>query len=252
MSLNSRSRGFWVSWAIFGLLLAVALGAMAWGLNLLIQHDAVHWVVAANRWLAENFIERLGYFGVFALMFIESSFIPFPSEIIVPPAGHLARNTPGWSLEGVILMGVLGSLGGGLFNYALARYLGRRLLVAWIGRYGRYLRISLEHYLAAEAFFQRHGEISTFIARLIPVIRQIISLPAGLARMNLIAFCVYTSLGAGIWVALLALLGYWFGSEPELLTETLKEYSRWLLAGGVLVVGGYVLFRRLRREQPRE
>ena len=252
MSLVLRSRGFWMSWAIFALLLAAALAAMAWGLNWLIQHDAVHWLVAANRWLAENFIERLGYFGVFALMFIESSFIPFPSEIIVPPAGHLARNTPGWSLEGVILMGVLGSLGGGLFNYALARYLGRPLLIAWIARYGRYLRISLEHYLAAEGFFQRHGAISTFTARLIPVIRQIISLPAGLARMNLIAFCVYTSLGAGIWVALLALLGYWFGSEPELLAATLKDYSRWLLAGGVLVVGGYVLFRRLRPAQPRE
>ena len=230
---------------IFYAVAATGLAGLAWLAHWAIQAGAVEWLAAANQWLATNFIQKLGYAGVFALMFLESSLVPFPSEVIVPPAGDLARRLPDWSLTWVIVMGILGSLGGGLFNYMLARYLGRPVLVGLIGRYGRYIRLTIAGYEAAESFFDRHGEISTFTGRLIPGIRQIISLPAGLARMNLAAFCFFTSLGAGIWVVLLALLGYWFGAEPEKLSSTLKGYSLWLAGGAVAVVGAYLLWRRL-------
>ncbi len=236
---------------IFFSLLALGLLALGAVLFVLIRAGAVEWLSTANRWLADNVIQRLGYAGVFALMFIESSLIPFPSEIIIPPAGDLARRLPDWSLGGVILMGVLGSLAGGLFNYALARYLGRPLLVRLIRSYGGYLRLTLTGYEAAEGFFGRHGEISTFTGRLIPGIRQIISLPAGLAGMNLVTFTVFTTLGAALWVVLLALVGYWFGSEPETLRLHLKTYSLWLVAGAVTLVGGYVILLWVRRRGSR-
>ena len=234
------------------LFLLIAIGLGGWGAYWLIQHDALKTLVALNRWLAENFIDRLGYLGVFALMFIESSFVPFPSEIVIPPAGDLASRDPSWNLLIVILMGILGSIGGALLNYGLARWLGRPMLLQLIVRYGRYFHLSEKGYLKAEAFFLRHGVISTFIGRLIPGIRQLVSLPAGLAGMPLLPFVFFTSLGAGIWVVVLALLGYWFGSQPELLNAMLKEYSRWLVIGAVVVAGGYLLFLRLRasRQQP--
>lgn len=241
---NARS---WKGPLFFYGALVLGLLLLGWLVHLLIQLGGVQWLAAGNRWLATNFIERLGYAGVFALMFIESSLVPFPSEIVIPPAGDLARRLPDWSLGGVIVMGVLGSLTGGFFNYALARYLGRPLLLGLIRRFGRYLHISERGYVAAESFFDRHGEISTFTGRLIPGIRQIISLPAGLAHMNLYSFTLFTTLGAGIWVVLLALLGYWFGSEPEVLHHTLKTYSLWLVLGALAVVGGYVVYARRRR-----
>jgi membrane protein DedA with SNARE-associated domain len=230
----------------------VGLGVLGWLVHLAIQMGGVEWLAAANRWLATNVIEKLGYAGVFALMFIESSLIPFPSEIIIPPAGDLARRLPDWSLAGVITMGVLGSLAGGFFNYGLARYLGRPVLMRLIERYGRFVRLSPSGYQAAERFFDRHGEISTFTGRLIPGVRQIISLPAGLAGMNLFTFSLFTALGAGIWVVVLALVGYWFGSEPEALKTTLRTYSLWLVGGAMLVVGAYVVILHWRRRTGHE
>lgn len=232
---------------MFFLALALILAGLGGAVYWLIQIGAVHWLASANSWLADNFIRKLGYFGVFALMFIESSFVPFPSEIIVPPAGDLARRLPDWSLGWVIAMGVAGSLCGALFNYALARFIGRQVLIGLIDRFGRYFHLSRASYDAAEGYFMRHGGISTFTGRLIPGIRQIVSLPAGLARMNLLAFSLLTSLGAGIWVVMLALLGYWFGQDPEQLAAALKEYSILLVTGAVLLVGAYVLYYRLRR-----
>lgn len=232
---------------VFYGVLVLGLAGLAAVLYALIHFGAVHWLAAANRWLANNFINRLGYVGVFALMFIESSFIPFPSEIIVPPAGDLARRLPDWSLGWVIAMGVSGSLAGALFNYALARYVGRQVLVALIDKYGRYFHFTRAGYETAETHFARHGEISTFTGRLIPGIRQIISLPAGLARMNLLAFSLLTSLGAGIWVVMLALVGFFFGQDPQELTAVLKEYSILLVSGAVILVAAYVVHYRLRR-----
>jgi len=170
-------------------------------------------------WLV-NWIERLGYLGIVALMFIESSFVPFPSEVVIPPAGYLAAKGRMY-LPAVILCGTLGSLLGAMFNYAIGVKLGRPFLE----RYGRKLLISPRTLQKADSFFERHGHISTFIGRLLPGIRQYISLPAGLSRMPLLPFCLYTCLGAGMWVTVLALVGYWFGGNEELLRRHLKEVS---------------------------
>ncbi|MDH4249451.1 MAG: DedA family protein [Deltaproteobacteria bacterium] len=229
---------------IFSLIMAVLGGGMVW----LIQVDAVIWLARANTWLAETVIQRMGYLGVFLLMVIESSFIPFPSEIVIPPAGDLARRLPDWSLAGVIFWGTAGSLAGALINYWLAWTLGRPLLLSLIKRYGRYFRISEKDFQRTEAFLLRHGALSTLVGRLLPVIRQLISLPAGLAGMPLMLFCVLTSLGAGLWVAVLALAGYWFGSEPERLSQFLREETRWLIALALLFMGAYLIYwRRYRR-----
>ena len=230
---------------LFFLLIVVGLLGLGGLLYWLIQIGAAHWIVQANQWLAVNLIDKLGYIGVFALMFIESSFVPFPSEIVIPPAGALASRDPSWNLGLVILAGILGSLAGALLNYWLAKWLGRPLLLKTIHRFGAYFRLSELGYLKAEKFFLRFGAISTFTGRLIPGIRQLISLPAGLSGMPLGPFIFFTTLGAGIWVVVLALAGYWFGSQPEALDSILKEYSKWLIAGAVLIVGAFLVYRRV-------
>ena len=218
---------------------------LAAGLYWLIRHDALVALAQANTWLADRFIARLGYGGVFLLMLIESSFVPFPSEIVIPPAADLARRLPDWSLGGVIAAGVGGSLAGAWINYGLARYLGRSIVVGLVKRYGRYVHLSPEAYARGETFFLRHGAIATFTGRLIPGIRQIVSLPAGLARMNLMLFSLLTALGASIWVVVLAVVGYRFGQDAAMLSGVLKEYSLVLVIGAGVLVTGYILWARL-------
>jgi len=162
-------------------------------------------------------VGNLGYLGIFIMMFIESSFIiPFPSEVVMIPAGYLVYKGK-MSMILVILSGLLGSLLGALLNYYLAFTLGRKLLI----KYGNYVFINEKTLEKIEQFFKEHGHISTFFGRLIPVVRQYISLPAGLAHMNLAKFTLYTSFGAGIWMIVLAYLGYFLGNNEELLKEYL-------------------------------
>lgn len=194
----------------------------------------------AGLWVL-RWIEGLGYLGIIALMFVESSFFPFPSEVVIPPAGYLAAQGK-MDLLGVILCGTLGSLLGALLNYFLALKLGRPFL----DRYGNRLLVSRRTLEKAEGFFDRHGAISTFVGRLLPGIRQYISLPAGFSRMSLVPFCLYTSLGAGIWVTVLALVGYWFGNNQEALREHLREVSLGVILLAAVVVGLYVLHLRRR------
>jgi len=163
-------------------------------------------------WLTET-IFRLGYPGITVLMAIESSFFPFPSEVVLPPAGFLAAQG---RMNAVLALGagLLGSLIGALFNYYLALILGRPFL----HRYHRFFLVSEAKLDRAEEFFRRHGEISTFVGRLVPVIRQLISLPAGIARMRLDRFLLYTALGAGIWCVVLTAIGYVIGLHADLVT----------------------------------
>jgi membrane protein DedA with SNARE-associated domain len=161
-------------------------------------------------------VGSLGYAGIFIMMFLESSFFPFPSEVVMIPAGYLAYKGE-MNIYIAIIVGILGSLAGALFNYYLAVKFGRRFLI----KYGKYFFIKEETITKMEEFFKSHGHISTFSGRLIPAVRQYISFPAGLARMNLFIFCIYTSLGAGIWVIILTLLGYFLGGNEALIKEYL-------------------------------
>lgn len=178
-------------------------------------------------WLTDTIL-ALGYPGIVVLMALESSFFPFPSEVVLPPAGYLAAHgrMDAWLAIG---SGILGSLIGAVINYALAAWLGLPLL----RKYGKYVLVSNKSLDRSQAFFQRHGEISTFVGRLIPVIRQFISLPAGLVRMRLAVFSAYTAAGAGIWCAVLTYIGWVVGKNSEIFLSS--EVNR-LTKNALLVI----------------
>jgi len=194
-----------------------------------------------------NTIGALDYLGIFILMAIESSFFPFPSEVILIPAGILVQRGE-MSFFLVFLAGVLGSLVGALINYFLAFYLGRRLINKLIDRYGKILFISDNNLIRSENYFKSHGEITTFIGRLIPVIRQFISIPAGFAKMNLIKFSAYTCLGAGIWVTVLIYLGYLFGDNLKLIEQNLNLITALLLISGLIIIFIYIFIKKKRHQ----
>ena len=198
-------------------------------------HDIAHTIV--------QYIGDMGYLGIFLLMFLESTFFPFPSEIIMIPAGYLAYQGE-LNLYIVILVGIFGSVLGALFNYYLAMYFGRKFIL----KYGKYFFIKEETLDKLEAFFTKHGELSTFNGRLIPGIRQLISLPAGLARMNVAKFSFYSGLGAGIWVAILVALGYLLGSNEPLISEYLKSATLIALISVVGITLFYIVRNRRKRE----
>jgi membrane protein DedA with SNARE-associated domain len=183
-----------------------------------------------------SYVDDWGYWGIFILMFIESTFFPFPSEIIMIPAGYLAYQGE-MNIYIVILMGILGSILGALLNYYLAMTFGKSFIL----RYGKYFFIKEETLNKLEAFFIKHGEISTFTGRLIPGIRQLISLPAGLAQMNLAKFSFFTGLGAGIWVLVLVLVGYFVGANEALISEYLKSATLIALVSVVLIIIFYIV-----------
>jgi membrane protein DedA with SNARE-associated domain len=197
-------------------------------------HIAINWLLAT--------ILKLGYPGVFLLMAMESSVIPIPSELVMPPAGY-------WAAEGkmnilaAILCGTAGSLIGAYINYFAARYLGRPLLL----KYGKYVWITEEKFAKVESFFHKHGEISTFIGRLLPVVRHLISLPAGLSGMHHWKFSLYTLLGAGLWCTVLALIGYVIGENQELIIRHSHHAVIGVVIFSALLIGVYV--RRHKRKE---
>jgi len=178
-----------------------------------------------------------GFVLVFLLMALESSFIPFPSEVTMIPAGFLAYmceltfGNPYFDSIAVVLCGVAGSLLGAFFNYYLALFLGRPFLY----RYGRYILIKPQVFSRAEEVFREYGEIATFVCRLLPGIRQLISLPAGISRMSIIRFTIFTALGAGIWSSILVAIGYYLGS----LSDTMS-YSQLVYYGKDVLKGNYI------------
>jgi membrane protein DedA with SNARE-associated domain len=190
-----------------------------------------------------EYIGHMGYWGIFLLMFLESTFFPFPSEIIMIPAGYLAFKGE-MNVYLVVIIGILGSVLGALFNYYLALHFGRKFIL----KYGKYVFIKEETLDKLEAFFTKHGELSTFNGRLIPGIRQLISLPAGLAKMNIVTFSIYSALGAGIWVIVLVALGYLLGSNEALISEYLHTAT--LIA--LVCVGFITLFYIIRNKRKKE
>jgi len=188
-----------------------------------------------------SIVNGMGYAGIAAAMFLESSFFPFPSELVLPPAGYLASQGK-MELWIVVLLGTVGSVLGALFNYWISFRLGRLLIL----RFGKYVGLTARAYDRAEDAFRRHGEISTFVGRLIPGLRQYISLPAGLARMPIARFVLFTGLGAGIWASILALVGYIIGNNQETIGHSLHRITIYTAVGIVLLVIGYVLWYRHR------
>ncbi len=188
-------------------------------------------------------LDHLNYWTVTILMTIESSFIPFPSEIVIPPAAYKAAATGELHVVLIIVFGTIGATIGALINYTIAYYLGRPLVYKFANsRLGHICLIDVQKVRNAETYFDNHGALSTFIGRLIPAIRQLISIPAGLAKMKLHTFIVYTVLGAGIWNSILAIIGYYLESvvpEDQLL-DVVTRYSHQIgygfIAVGVAIV----------------
>ena len=185
-----------------------------------------------------NLISEIGYLGITLLMTIESSFIPFPSEIIIPPAAYLAQQGE-MNIFLVILSGIIGSLLGALINYFLAYTLGRKIIYSLADcKILRLLLINKEKVIKAEKYFLKYGNFSTFIGRFIPAVRQLISIPAGFSKMNLKNFTLYTFLGSSVWVIVLAILGYAFGSNKELIAQYYEYISiSFIILSAILIIG---------------
>lgn len=192
-----------------------------------------------EQWYADN----MNYPAIIALMAVESSFIPFPSEVVVPPAAYIASQPDSHlNIFLVVLAATIGALIGALVNYYLALYLGRAIVYRFAGsNMGKFFLLSTEKVAKAEQYFNAKGNISTFVGRLIPGIRQLISIPAGLAKMNLFNFLIYTTLGAGIWNSILALLGYLAHGQKDLIDKYNHELSIIMLALLGLVIAYFVI-----------
>ena len=195
-------------------------------------------VQEALRWLVQT-VGELGYAGIFVMMALESTFVPIPSEAVMIPAGYLVQQgSMNFPLS--LLCGVAGSITGAYFNYFLALWLGRPFIL----KYGKYAGVSREKFLKVDEYFHNHGEITTFIGRLIPVVRHLISFPAGLGRMHHVKFTVYTALGAGFWVSVLLGLGYAIGEKEELIKAYLSQITVGLLGISGVIIAVYVYWRK--------
>lgn len=202
------------------------------------------------------FVENANYLFVFVFMVVESSFIPFPSEVVVPPAAYLACTNTGagadMNIWVVVIVATAGALVGAFINYYLALWIGRPVVYSFAdSRFGHMLMINREKVVKAEEYFDKHGAVSTFVGRLIPAIRQLISIPAGISKMNIGQFALYTSLGAGVWNGILALLGYWLSLSvaPDQLFEKVEEYNKYLTYAGyglALVCLGFILWNAFK------
>ena len=184
------------------------------------------------------FVENANYLFVFIFMTIESSFIPFPSEVVVPPAAYLACTGTDMNFGLVIAFATLGALTGAFINYYLALWIGRPIVYRFANsRLGHACLIDQAKVEKAEAYFEKKGAISTFVGRLIPAVRQLISIPAGLARMNIGVFALFTTLGAGIWNIVLAGLGYWLSLHVsrEELFDAIEKYNSYLTYAGYAI-----------------
>ncbi|MBF0274507.1 MAG: DedA family protein [Nitrospinae bacterium] len=200
----------------------------------------MHYIHQLSDWYFSQ-MDALGLqLFVFLGMFIESSFIPFPSEIIMPPAGHEAGTII--NLVALIFLGILGSLCGAWVNYSIGFFLGRPFLT----KYGKYIFVNEKQIKKMDDFWEEYGEAGTFICRLVPAVRQLISIPAGMAKMNIFKFSLYTSLGAGIWVTVLALCG-WFLRDWSLddFGNKLKgDLLPYLIVAVVFMTVSYVMYKK--------
>ncbi len=194
------------------------------------------------------FVENASYMFVFLFMVVESSFIPFPSEVVVPPAAYLAvakGSTSDMNIFLVVFFATFGAIVGALINYYLAMWVGRPIVYAFANsRIGHACLIDRQKVENAEKYFEKHGAVSTFIGRLIPAVRQLISIPAGLSKMNIGVFVIFTGLGALLWNSILAALGYWLArtvSYDELF-DKVEQYNSYLTIGGLVLLGLCIIY----------
>ena len=228
---------------VIALLLTLSVGSIkAQGVAEAVRGDTTSTGFVANvlHWYDSN----MNYMAVAGLMTLESSFIPFPSEVVIPPAVYVASNPEsrgGMKIWLIVVFGTLGALLGALINYFLSLWLGRPIVYAFAeSKLGHVLQLSKEKVQRAETYFNDHGVVSTLVGRFIPVIRQLISIPAGLSRMNLGAFCLFTTIGALVWNCILALLGWlaYKAADPSVI----EKYSRELSVAIVVILVLVVLF----------
>ena len=198
--------------------------------------------------LADWYMQHMNYLSITLLMAIESSFIPFPSEIVIPPAIWKAAGGD-LNMELVIFFATLGAVIGAIANYVLALWLGRVIVYKLVEtRLGKLFMLSQHKVENAEVYFNRHGRSSTFIGRLVPGIRQLISIPAGLAKMNFKQFILFTTLGSALWNVILAVLSYSLYTQQDMLKKYMSELSYALLAAGVLFVV-YLIWKYRKKKE---
>ena len=205
-----------------------------------------------------SFIQRIeswykdntNYYSITALMACESSILPVPSEIVIPPAVYVALDPDsGLNIFLIILFGTIGALIGASFNYIMSKWLGRLVIYKFAdSKIGRSFLLSSEKIQKAENYFNDHGKTSTFLGRFIPVIRHLISIPAGLAKMNYLSFLLYTALGAGLWNCVLALLGYLAHGQQDMINKYSHELSYVFLVIG-LVLAGWLIIKTIRKKK---
>lgn len=221
--------------------------------DLLITCAVSDWFSA--EYLLDFFYQNASYWLVFLFMVIESSFLPFPSEVVVPPAAYIAVTRGDMNVFIIVLVATAGAIVGALVNYFLAMGLGRPIVYSFANsRFGHACLIDEAKVVKAEKYFDDHGALSTFIGRLIPAVRQLISIPAGLSKMNIGVFVIFTGLGAGVWNAVLAILGYWLGKTVpyEQLFSSVEKYNHYFTIGGfclLLLCLLFIVWQALKRRK---
>ncbi len=196
-------------------------------------------------------VEGMWYLGIYIMMVIESSFIPFPSELAMVPAGYLV-SLGRMSIYGAFIVGTLGAMTWASINYFWGKYLGKPAVEKLIKKYGKYILLSQKHYKHSERYFQSHGSITTLLGRFIPAVRQLISIPAGIFQMNYIKFLLYTTLWAGIWNMILLTIGYIAGKNDALIKKLLSETLLIVLIILWIIVVGYVRYVKSQAKKIRK
>lgn len=210
-----------------------------------VSNDSLSFIGHIEEWYKSN----TNYFSITVLMAAESSILPVPSEMVIPPAVYVAMDPKSdLSIAWIIFFGTLGAMIGASFNYLMSMWLGRLVIYKFAdSKFGKLLMLSSEKIKKSEKFFNDHGKTSTFIGRLIPVVRHLISIPAGLAKMNYLNFLLYTFLGAGLWNIVLALLGYVAGANRDMINKYSHELSYVFVGiGAILLV--WLIVKNIRKK----
>ena len=215
-------------------------------LNQPAKADSLSFISHIETWYKNN----TNYFSITALMACESSILPIPSEMVIPPAVYVAMEPDSHlNIFFIILFGTIGALIGASFNYLMSRWLGRFVVYKFAdSKIGKLFLLSSEKIKRAETYFNDHGKTSTFIGRFIPVIRHLISIPAGLAKMNYLSFALYTVLGAGLWNCTLALMGYLAHGQQDMINKYSHQLSYIFIAAGAILLT-WLIVKTVRKKK---